>query len=121
MARTKTTSRRKTVEHLKAIARLAADVERTARRSHAALAALVRVVIDPTADPTGVPTRRGAGSGGGTTGLGETLDDTGGGTERPCKRFLDAMIEAARRGDDLGAARSYQNYVRCMRRPRRIE
>jgi hypothetical protein len=118
MARTKTRGRKQTVEHLKAIARLAADVERTALRSHAALRALVRSVIDPNADPPNPST---ADDGGTQGNLGETLDDTGSGVEKPCKRWLDAMAAAARRGDRRGAARAYENYVRCIRRPRRIE
>jgi len=36
----------------------------------------------------------------------------------PCKKILEGMREAVLSGDNLGAARAFDNYVRCMARPR---
>jgi hypothetical protein len=50
--------------------------------------------------------------------LQQTLAEGTANFDAACREILEGAAEAARRGDMLGAARAYQNYIRCLRRPR---
>ncbi len=40
--------------------------------------------------------------------------------DAPCKQILEGMSEAVRLHDNLGAARAFEQYQKCMSRPRPI-
>jgi len=120
----------RTLQLLNIAAALAIQVEESAQRTQMILCAIVRAATVEMGEPQ---TQTGAGE---SSQANDALDDSlkdwllgllqdalSRGTsneefQAPCRKILDGMREAILSGNNLGAARAFDNYIRCMARPR---
>lgn len=118
---------------LKAIGLQALQVEREAYRMHVVLLGMAKPLLKrsapaPLSLPIGPTPPPSSSSDPGSLGdfltgwyydqLAAALAEPGGNFDAACRELLEGAATAARAGNNAGAARAYNNYLKCLRRPR---